>query len=660
MNQLSPVRHRLSEIQLSEVRSSLAQEVGHEELLLMVEKNQEAALMGVQPKDPARAAQLCFDKVDSHFGAISALLGNDQVFDEVAQTLRQMKESKDPGDERKAVAVALAALASGQAMDVNSEDWPTAVRQVLRERQDTSEKYWREKKKKFELQKEKDPSVRIPTSHKPFFSADPRKLKRPCLFPVEIDGKSFLEFHFVQAFLERPKTILKDLGALNLSPLDHAPLNANYLTYYHGGAQTMAHVVPENFGKLLARLSHRVPKDGTLDFRGVCCLKGNFNEVRDMVVRLSKKSHDDLMVKVSLYMPHMVLGDTPHLKALPEELYGLSFLDFNIAGMPGMEQVDILCLDVGDRALARALAGQFVPDTPDLNFSSLMHALCWGGAHQMRKAASDLSVQGFEMLNGRAKELGNAIALAVHTRNIDVLEELIRSPLLEKLDAKTLGAMVRAEGPDELGGMGFSLAIQRGRADAVIAMGELLYRVKDRLPKGVAEEVLLIEDLWVGVSEDVVESYGNVIMAHGAVIKKCLGAHSPISMSSVSGIRGFLLSQSWQGKRFLLQGMNLPPHALNALLRGTQDGLKLSLKSGLISRVIGICNALELVIAVQNCGTKLEKSSASLLLKEIRFACQQPRFLCCGRGNSESSQEAIYLCPRIQELFKLAEDALKS
>lgn len=153
--------------------------------------------MGVQPKDPVRAAQLCFDRVDLNFGAISALLGNDRVFEEVARTLRQMKDSNDPVEEKKAVAVALAALASGQAMDVNSEDWPTAVRQVLRERQDTSEKYWREKKKKFELQKEKTPSVVIPTSHKPFLSADPRRLKGPLEEPIEINGEMFFEVQFV-------------------------------------------------------------------------------------------------------------------------------------------------------------------------------------------------------------------------------------------------------------------------------------------------------------------------------------------------------------------------------------------------------------------------------------------------------------------------------
>lgn len=658
MNQLSPVRHLLSEIHLSEFRSIPTREVGHEELALMVEKNQEAALMGVQPKDLARAAKLCFDKVDPHFGAISALLGNEQVFEEVARTLRQMKDGNDPVEEKKAVTVALAALAGGQAMDVSSEDWPTQVRQVLRERLDTSEKYWLEKKKKFELQKENDPSVVVPTSHKPFFSADPKRFRKPFQSPIKVEGKVIGENHFVLAFMAHPKTILKELSTFNFSSFDVAQLDANLLKISRGGGKTMVHVVPENFGKLLVSLSHQVPKNGAREFWGLRCLKGAFTQARAFVVRLSKSSHDDPMVKVSLYMPYMVLADAPHLKVLPEKLRDLSFSDFDVSGIEAMECVDILCLDVGDRELAQALVGQFVPDTPDLNVSSLIHALYWGGAHEMRKAASELSVQGFELLNGRAKELGDAIALAVYTGNIDVLEELNRSSLLEKLDAKTLEAMVRAEG---LGGKGFPLAIQSGRADAVIAMGELLYRVKDRLPNGVAEEVLLIEDLLDEMSGNVVESYDEVSMAHGAVIRKCLGKQSPVFMftTGVSNIRNFLLSQSLGVKGCLLKGMNLPAHTLSALLRGTQDSLMLSLKSGLLSRISGIYRALELVIAVQAGDTYLEKGAASHLLREIRFACQRPGFLCCGRVYSESFQEAIYLAPRIQELFKQAEDSLK-
>lgn len=49
MNQLFPVHSR--DIHLSEFKSNPNREVGHDELVLMVEKNQEAALMGVQPKD---------------------------------------------------------------------------------------------------------------------------------------------------------------------------------------------------------------------------------------------------------------------------------------------------------------------------------------------------------------------------------------------------------------------------------------------------------------------------------------------------------------------------------------------------------------------------------------------------------------------------------
>lgn len=652
MNHLSPVRSR--DIQLSEFKSNPSREVGHDELVLMVEKNQEAALMGAQPKDSKRAAQLCFDRVDLNFGAISALLGNDQVFEEVARTLRQMKDSNDPVEEKRAVAVALATLAAGQAMDVSSEDWPTAVRQVLRERLDTSEKYWREKKKKFELQKKKYPSVVVPTSHKPFFSADPKRFREPFQSPIEVEGKVIGENHFTQAFLAHPKTILKELSTFNFSSFDVAQLDANLLKSSHGSGKTMVHVVPENFGKLLVSLSHQVPKNGAREFWGLRCLKGAFTQARAIVVRLSKTSHDDPMVKVSLYMPYMVLADAPHLKALPEKLRDFSFSDFDVSGIAAKECVDILCLDVGDRGLAQALAGQFVPDTPDLNVSSLIHALYWGGAHEMRKAASELSVQGFELLNGRTKELGDAIALAVYTGNIDVLEELNRSSLLKKLDAKTLEAMVRAEG---LGGKGFPLAIQSGRSDAVIAMGELLYRVKDRLPKGVAEKVLLNDEVEVAL---LVNAPENVAMAYGGVIGKCLDMHSQSFMftTDMSSIRHFLRPQKLLVKSFLLKGMNVPPHALNALLRGTQGELMLFLTA---QRVEAIRTVLELVIAAQTCGTKLDKSAASVLLKEIRFACQQPRFLCCGSlVNSDLFKSAIQSDPELHDLFKQAEHSLKS
>ena len=652
MNQLSPIQSR--DIHLSEFNSNPSREVGHDELVLMVEKNQEAALMGVQPKDFVRAAKLCFDQVDSHSGAISALLGNDQVFEEVARTLHKMKDSNDPVEERKAVAVALAALAGGQAMDVSSEDWPPAVRLVLRERWETSEKYWREKEKKFELQREKNPSVIVPISRKPFFSSDPQRLKKPCRFPMELGRRTFDDFHFVQAFLDHPKAILKDISAGHFSSLDLDQLEANSLKASRGCSQTMVHVVPENFGKLLTRLSRCVPKDGQRDFRGHCCLRGVFNAGHDMVVRLSKKPSDHPMVRVSVFMPCMVLGDTPHLKMLPEALHGLSFADFDISAAAGMEVVDILCLDVGDRELAQALAGQFVPNTPDLKISSLIHALSWGGLHELRLAASELSVQGFQGLNSRAKDLGCAIATALHFEHIEVLEELARSPLLEKLDAKTLEAMVWAQGK---GFGGFPFTVQSGQAEVVVALGELLYRVKDRLPKGVAEKVLLNDEVAV---ELLINAPENVAVAYGRVIGKCLDMHAPSSMftTGMSSIRHFLRPQKLLVKSFLLKGLNLPPHALNALLRGTQGELMLFLTT---KKVEAIRTALELVIAVQNCGTKLDKSAASVLLKEIRFACQQPRFLCCGSlVNSDLFKSAIQSAPELHNLFKQAEHSLKS
>lgn len=620
----------------------------------MVEKNQEAALMGVQPKDPVRAAKLCFDQVDLHSGAISALLGNDQVFEEVARTLCQMKDSDDPVEQKRAVAVALAALAGGQPMDVSNEDWPLAVRQVLRERLDTSEKYWRRKEKEFEIRREKDPSVVVPTPYKPFFSSDPEKIKQPIQFPIEMDGRTFQEFHFVQAFLDHPKAILKNLSAGDFSSIDMAQVDANSLKAFRGRAHTMVHVVPEKFGQLLARLSSGVPMGGQRDFRGQCCLKGIFNNGHDMVVRLSKKPQAAPLVRVSVFMPCMVLGDTPHLNVLPEDLRGLSFEDFDISGTAGIELVDLLCLDVGDRELARALAGQFVPNTPDLKISSLVHALSWGGTHEMRLAASELSAQGFQGLNSLAEAMRTAISMAVVAYDhFDVLAELTRSPLLEKLDAKTLEAMVCGE--DDLG---FPMAIQSGRAEAISALGTLLDRVKDRLPKGVAEKALLSREAAVQL---LVNAPEQVAVAYGEVIGKCFDGQSSSFMftTDISSIRQFLLPQKLPVKQFLLKGMNWTPNALNALLRHTHVELTLFLTA---KRVESIRAAFELVIAVQTSGTKLEKGAASVLLKEIRFACgQHAKFLCCGpQVNSDLFKAAVKTDPGLHKLFQEAERLLQS
>lgn len=97
----------------------------------------------------------------------------------------------------------------------------------------------------------------------------------------------------------------------------------------------MAHTSPEHPGKLLARLSSRVPQDGEAVFRAPCCVKGALHMGHDMVVCVRKK----------------------------------------------LELVDIICLAVGDDKLAQSLAGQFVPNAPDLKVSSLIHALNWGGSH---------------------------------------------------------------------------------------------------------------------------------------------------------------------------------------------------------------------------------------------------------------------------------------
>lgn len=652
MNQLSLVGHPLGEIHLSEVISRPSRELGHDELVLLVEKNQEAALIGVRPRNVERAAKLCFDKVDAHFGAVSALLGNDRVFDEVVRTLRQMKTNDDPEEEKKAVAVALAALSAGRPMEVNGKDWPPAVRKVLQERRDASHRYQVEKRKKFEARREAGRSVMIPLLRKPFFSADPEKLKEPFRFPIELEGTTVQELHFVQAFVDHPKSILKQLSAADFSSLDLAQLEKSSVQASRGRSQTVVHTAPENFGKLLARLSCRVPKDGLRDFRGRCCM-GPFRKAHDMVVRLSKKPSDGPMVKVAVYMPYMVSGDIPHLKLLPEELHGLSFIDFDISVMPEMEEVDLLCLDVGDRGLAQALAGQFVPDAIETHVTSVIHALHWGGAHEMCVAASALSTQGFESLNYLGLQLGSAVALAIRFENCEVLDELSGSPLLKKLNAETLEVLVWARGED--GESGFPSAIRSGE-EAVRSMGRLLVRSKSRVPEELAENVLFNFDIEVALAS----AQESVVMAYGEVITQCFGEHlySYRLSPGASVVRQFLLKQETLVTRLLLMGMDLPSNSVGSLLRGTGFELELLLKNRKLMRARAV---LELVIAIQKCKIKLDKSSASGLLQEIRRACGlRAKFLCCGRTYSDEYEAAVTADPELRKLFQEAERLLKS
>lgn len=276
MNHLSIIHKNLSEFNLPEPRKNPTGEVTHEELKLMVENNREAALMGIQPKDPRLATKLCFEKVDTHFGAVSALLQNNQVFECVKRTLRGIKKNGGVEQEKKAVAVTLAALESGQAMDACSEEWPAAVCQVLLERSKSRDKYWIDKGEKFRTFHKYDSSVSGPILIlcKPFVFPDPEKLTKPFKFPIELEERSVHELHFVQAFLDHPKSILKKLSAVDLSTLDFAQLEANNLKALKGRAHSVVHVVPENLGKLLARLSSRVSKGGQFDLRGQCCRWG--------------------------------------------------------------------------------------------------------------------------------------------------------------------------------------------------------------------------------------------------------------------------------------------------------------------------------------------------------------------------------------------------
>lgn len=101
------------------------------------------------------------------------------------------------------------------------------------------------------------------------------------------------------------------------------------------------------------------------------------------------------------------------------------------------EAVNVLSMDVGDRALAEAWAGQFVPRTVKMQVSSLLQALSTGNLYEMRAATSVLLTMGERVpkeLNGRLRELAWAVSVAASRKFAKAILEWSRSPLLKVLE----------------------------------------------------------------------------------------------------------------------------------------------------------------------------------------------------------------------------------
>lgn len=187
-------------------------------------------------------------------------------------------------------------------------------------------------------------------------------------------------------------------------------------------------------------------------------------------------------------------------------------------------------------------------------------------------------------------------------------------------------------------------------------MGRLLVRSKSRVPEELAENVLFNFDIEVALAS----AQESVVMAYGEVITQCFGEHlySYRLSPGASVVRQFLLKQETLVTRLLLMGMDLPSNSVGSLLRGTGFELELLLKNRKLMRARAV---LELVIAIQKCKIKLDKSSASGLLQEIRRACGlRAKFLCCGRTYSDEYEAAVTADPELRKLFQEAERLLKS
>lgn len=139
-------------------------------------------------------------------------------------------------------------------------------------------------------------------------------------------------------------------------------------------------------------------------------------------------------------------------------------------------EVDVLSMNVGDPALARALVGQFIARDQETLISSFLCALASGCLHEMREANAALLALGapaFETLSGpRSGELAQAFHYALAFDQADAVRELACSPLVAALGPATVKKMVLALNPARVPAL--FTALQRGHGAVIEAFGGLL------------------------------------------------------------------------------------------------------------------------------------------------------------------------------------------
>lgn len=460
-----------------------------ENLQTLIQHKQVAALARYRPINPMEVAAMCFQWVEAHPGEVEVLFWNDDVAAEAIQLLRTITH-RDHGSE----AVAHCLLRAGRDLDTKDIYWPGWMRDLLRPRWQAFQDYWQSKRKKFT---ENPPSeeLKVFRERYPFFSRSDAKSTHCLNEALGTPGKEFVCRHLAEAIDDDPKGFLKRISQRDVESLMYGELEQRHFASIRKHRHSAVHFTPDEFGRLLVRVASLVQPG---EIRSFCVFftyldQTSIGHVMKIFLKKQPSKSDDstsngpMSLKVAMYDPN-VSGDMKHLRVLPEHLERLSFHDFDALGFV-LPHVPVLSLAVGDDALARALAGQFVQGGTHVRVSNLIHSLLFGTVHEMRPALLALQVSDLADLRVRLPQLRRTMSFVLLQNHDDAISELARSPLLPLFGDDLVKTLLM--GNHELGKSALHLALQFGRPMCITALAQLLAAVESQLSAGFIEEFLL-------------------------------------------------------------------------------------------------------------------------------------------------------------------------
>lgn len=720
MNSNTPLHGTQIRVRSSQSLRDLAPEthtIEAPDLKTLIEQGQVAALVRYPADNPRDTAQVCLDMAKSHPHEVTVLLWKEEVAREAMELLRHAAETLVPEDASEALARAL--LNAGQRLAVNSQEWPAGVRDLLQKRKKANADYWASKLRKFEDQPVKDGIPCFKARGTPFLSRSEQKSALNRNKKLGEKGKKFVCVHLAEAIQDDPKTFLKRISQRDVSFLDRAELGRRNWETRHQRGSSSVQFTPENFGKLLVLVASRVQPGEQCSF-AVCCTRiaidiywpyekyqaladKRLSTGHDMRVFLEKSpesrfDEDSMGLKVSFYEPNLT-GDMTHMRVLPEHLTKLSFRQFHVFDVFELDDsVHVLSMDIGDRALAQALAGQFVSRGVEVQVSCFLHALARGSLHEMRAAASVLLTMGEDarqLLNSRSKELGFVVVMALGGNFAEVLVELAYSPLLKMLEPTALTEMVSVQR------IGFPMAINKRAVAAIEALGELFAQVEDRVDARTVQEVILSKTVMKKLNLELHEDTRGLVEAYGGLLGRLKGQLNAMVFKDVFALEDLRKTpdkalSAWNRVlqafkpvldhgtilRLLdaLDGPNAPGPHRGAFLRVFLRHLPtLGLSSYSLSKLLNpwfgllsLRHAIEqrdkaalraytqLVIAVQTGPSKLRPYTSQLLLRDIHSIYIEPLwYFPCVRAYTQDYKRAIQSDKALHALFQSAESSLK-